>query len=201
MSINRVNISGRLTRDAEVRQTPGGLSVLSISVAVNDRRKNPTNGEWQDYPNYVDCTMFGARAESVAKFISKGSKVAIEGKLRWSAWEKDGQKRSKLEVIIDEIEFMSTQNQGNAAYANDGAQTYSMGQGQPNQYNQYNQSVPQSAQGGIPQGNPQMPNYAPQPMPAQVAPQPAVVTTQNQVAQDLGVDTSSPAYNEDEIPF
>lgn len=193
MSINRVNISGRLTRDAEVRQTPGGLSVLTISVAVNDRRKNPTSGEWQDYPNYVDCTMFGTRAESVAKFISKGSKVAIEGKLRWSSWEKDGQKRSKLEVIIDEIEFMSTQNQANPGFSNDGAQTYSAGQGNPNQYNQV---APQTGQAVMPQAG----NQAPQSM-AGNASQSAVVTTQSQIEQDLGVDTSSSAYTHDDVPF
>ena len=107
MSINRVIISGNLTRDPELRQTASGLPVLGFGVAVNDRRKNQQTGEWEDYPNFVDCTMFGTRAESVAKFLSKGSKVAIEGKLRWSQWERDGQKRSKIEVIIDEIEFLS----------------------------------------------------------------------------------------------
>lgn len=110
MSINRVVISGNLTRDPELRQTAGGLPVLGFSVAVNDRRKNQSTDEWEDYPNFVDCTMFGARADSVAKFLSKGAKVAIEGKLRWSQWEKDGQKRSKLEVIVDELEFMSRSN-------------------------------------------------------------------------------------------
>ena len=107
MSINRVLISGNLTRDPELRQTGGGTQVLSFGVAVNDRRRNPQTGEWEDYPNFIDCTMFGTRAESVAKFLSKGSKVAIEGKLRWSQWERDGQKRSKIEVVVDEIEFMS----------------------------------------------------------------------------------------------
>ena len=107
MSINRVVISGNLTRDPELRQTAGGLPVLGFGVAVNDRRKNQSTGEWEDYPNFVDCTMFGARAASVAKFLSKGAKVAIDGKLRWSQWDKDGQKRSKLEVIVDELEFMS----------------------------------------------------------------------------------------------
>lgn len=110
MSINRVIISGNLTRDPELRQTASGLPVLGFGVAVNDRRKNQQTGEWEDYPNFVDCTMFGTRAESVAKFLSKGSKVAIEGKLRWSQWERDGQKRSKIEVIIDELEFMSSRN-------------------------------------------------------------------------------------------
>ena len=112
MSINRVIISGNLTLDPELRQTAGGLPVLGFGVAVNDRRKNNQTGEWEDYPNFVDCTMFGTRAQSVMRFLSKGSKVVIEGKLHWSQWERDGQKRSKLEVIVDEIEFMSSRNGG-----------------------------------------------------------------------------------------
>ncbi len=110
MSINRVVISGNLTRDPELRATASGMPVLGMGVAVNDRRKNQQTGEWEDYPNFIDCTMFGARAESVSRFLSKGSKVAIEGKLRWSQWERDGQKRSKIEVIVDEIEFMTSRN-------------------------------------------------------------------------------------------
>ena len=107
MSINRVNISGNLTRDPELRQTQGGMAILSLGVAVNDRRKNQQTGEWEDVPNFVDCVVFGTRAEKLAQFLAKGAKVAIEGKLRWSQWEKDGARRSKLEVIVDEIEFMS----------------------------------------------------------------------------------------------
>ena len=107
MSINRVIISGNLTRSPELRSTSAGLPVMQMNVAVNDRRKDPNTGEWQDYPNFVDCTLFGSRAEHVAKWLSKGSKVAVEGKLRWSQWEKDGVKRSKIEVVADEIEFMS----------------------------------------------------------------------------------------------
>ena len=112
MSINRVNISGNLTRDPEMRATASGTQVLSFGVAVNDRRRNPQNGEWEDYPNFVDCTMFGTRAEAVSRYLSKGAKVAIEGKLRYSSWERDGQRRSKLEVIVDEIEFLSRNQQG-----------------------------------------------------------------------------------------
>ena len=117
MSINRVVISGNLTRDPELLQTAGGLPVLGFSVAVNERRKNQSTDEWEDYPNFVDCTLFGARAASVAKFLGKGAKVAIEGKLRWSQWEKDGQKRSKLEVIVDELEFMSRNGNQSAPQA------------------------------------------------------------------------------------
>ena len=107
MSINKVIITGNLTREPEQRVAASGTTVLSFGVAVNERRRN-NNGEWEDFPNYIDCTMFGSRAEAVGRYIGKGSKVAIEGKLRWSKWEaNDGSKRSKLEVIVDEIEFMS----------------------------------------------------------------------------------------------
>ena len=110
MSINRVNLSGFLTRDSELRTTQSGTGILGFGVAVNDRRKNPQTGEWEDYPNFIDCVVFGSRAEPLSKFLSKGTKVAIEGKLRWSQWEREGQKRSKIEVIVDEIEFMSRRN-------------------------------------------------------------------------------------------
>lgn len=112
MSINRVNISGNLTREPELRRTQSGMAILSFGIAVNDRRKNPQTGEWEDYANFVDCTMFGNRAESLSNILTKGMKCAIEGKLRWSQWERDGQKRSKLEVIVDEVEFMSKGQQG-----------------------------------------------------------------------------------------
>ena len=112
MSINRVAISGNLTRDPELRQTAGGMAILGFGVAVNDRRKNAQTGQWEDYPNFIDCTMFGTRAEKLQPYLTKGAKVAIEGKLRWSQWERDGQKRSKIEVIVDELEFMSQRQQG-----------------------------------------------------------------------------------------
>ena len=106
MSINRVCISGNLTRDPELRSTASGMAVLGFGVAVNDRRKNPQTGEWEDYPNYIDCTVFGARAESLSRMLAKGSKVAVEGHLRYSSWERDGQRRSKVEVVAEEIELM-----------------------------------------------------------------------------------------------
>ena len=112
MSINRVNITGNLTHDPELRATAGGTQMLAFGVAVNDRRKNPQTGKWEDVPNFIDCVVFGQRAEALSRFLSKGSKVAIEGKLRYSAWEnKEGQRRSKLEVIVDEIDFLSRQGQ------------------------------------------------------------------------------------------
>ena len=114
MSINRVIISGNLTRDAELRSTSGGTAVLSFGIAVNDRRRNPQTGEWEDYPNFIDCTMFGPRAEALSRYLAKGAKVALEGRLRWSQWERDGQKRSKIEVIVEEVEFLVRGGRGSA---------------------------------------------------------------------------------------
>lgn len=109
MSINKVLLTGNLTREPELRRTASGAAVLDFGIAVNDRRKNPQTGEWEDVPNYFDCTMFGTRAESVSQYIGKGSKVAVEGKLRWNQWQdrQTGQNRTKVSVVVEEIEFMS----------------------------------------------------------------------------------------------
>lgn len=113
MSINRVFISGNLTRDAELRQTSGGMQVLRFGVAVNDRAKNQQTGQWEDRPNFVDCVAFGARAEGLARVLRKGMRVAVDGQLRYSSWQaQDGSRRSKLEVVVEEIEFMSSRQGG-----------------------------------------------------------------------------------------
>lgn len=111
--MNQVAISGNLTRDAEHRATSGGTSTLSFSVAVNDRRKNAQTGEWEDVPNFIDCVMFGRRADSLQPYLRKGVKVSVAGKLRWSSWkDRDtGKSRSKVEVIVDELEFMTGRNE------------------------------------------------------------------------------------------
>ena len=119
MSINVVNISGNLTRDSELRRTTGGTAILGFGVAVNDRRKNQQTGEWEDYPNFVDCTMFGTRAEKLAGTLIKGTKVCILGKLRYMSWERDGQKRSKIEVTVDDIELMSRRETASAPVPED----------------------------------------------------------------------------------
>ena len=134
MSMNTCAISGNLTRDPILRTTQGGTKVLTFSVAVNDRRKNPQTDEWEDYPNFIDCVMFGNRAESLSNLIAKGHKVSVQGKLRWSQWEKDGSKRSKVEVVADEVEIMSRRGQQEAA-----------GQPQQQQANNYT-NQPQSGQ-------------------------------------------------------
>ena len=109
MSINSATISGNLTRDAELKTTQGGAQVLHFCVAVNARRKGQS-GEWEDYPNYIDCTMFGTRAEKLAPILTKGLKVAVDGSLSQYSWEKDGQKRSKVEVLANQIELLSARD-------------------------------------------------------------------------------------------
>lgn len=110
MSINQVTISGNLGRDSELRKTQSGMAILSFTVAVNERRKN-SQGEWSDYTNWIGVSMFGTRAEKLHDYLKKGTKVCVQGKLRYSEWERDGQKKSKVEVIADEIELMQKKPQ------------------------------------------------------------------------------------------
>ncbi len=189
MAINKATITGNITRDPELRQTQGGTSVLSIGVAVNDRRKNQQTGEWEDSPNFIDCTIFGNRATGVAPLLEKGMKVAIEGKLSQSRWQADdGTNRSKIEIIVDEIEFMSRQ-QGQTA-------------SKPVQPMQ--QPMQQAPQQFAPQAAPQpmrqqpVQQFAPQPMqqPVQAAPvQQAMPMMQQAAPQQV-----ASIYDED-IPF
>lgn len=142
MSINSVSISGNLTRDPELRAA-GQTPVLELGVAVNDRAKNQQTGEWEDRPNFVDCTVFGARAESLSRFLRKGDKVTVHGKLRYSAWEKDGQKRSKLSVVVDELDFMTRKGENAPQTAQQPA--YAPQQGYPQQVPAYAPTAPQTA--------------------------------------------------------
>lgn len=103
MSINHVVVSGNLTRDPDERRTASGMAILKLGVAVNDRQKK--GDEWVDYPNFLDVTVFGKRAESLASKLAKGSKVYVVGKLRWSQWDSNGEKRSKVEIIADTVEY------------------------------------------------------------------------------------------------
>ena len=118
MSVNRVTLSGNIGRDPEVRATQSGTSILTFSLAVNERVKKGEN--YEDYTNWVDVVVFGRRADSLGKILAKGMKIAIDGRLRYSTWERDGQKRSKLEVIAEDVDIMQrrdSQGQQNASYA------------------------------------------------------------------------------------
>lgn len=120
--LNTVTLGGNLCRDADLRATASGMAVLSFSVAVNESVNQ--GGEWSDYPNYIDCTMFGRRAEIVAPYLTKGTYVALVGRFHQNRWTtQDGQNRSKVEVRVDNLHFESRgeRNEGYAATQNCGS--------------------------------------------------------------------------------
>jgi single-strand DNA-binding protein len=105
-SINRVVLVGRLTRDPELRPLPSGLNVYGLRIACNSVRRD-TDGEFQEKANYFDVSVFGAHAEHVQRYTSKGSRVAIDGRLEWREWETpDEQKRQAVSVVADTVLFL-----------------------------------------------------------------------------------------------
>ena len=112
-NINRVVITGNLTRDPELRSTGTGTQVCSLRVACNTRRRN-TEGEWVDKPNYFDVTVWGAQGENCATYLRKGRPVAIDGRLEWREWEaRDGSgKRQSVEIIADSVQFLGSRDGG-----------------------------------------------------------------------------------------
>jgi single-strand DNA-binding protein len=108
-NINRVVMTGNLTADPELRSLPSGMSVCSMRIACNTRRKNASTGEWEDKPNYFNVTVWGAQGENVARYLSKGRPVAIDGRLEWREWEaQDGSKRQATDIIADSVQFLGS---------------------------------------------------------------------------------------------
>jgi len=115
-NINRVVLTGNLTRDPELRSLPSGMSVCSLRIASNTRRKDQS-GEWTDKPNYFSVTVWGAQGDNCARFLSKGRPVAIDGRLEWREWEaKDGSgKRESIEIVADSVQFLGSREEGAGA--------------------------------------------------------------------------------------
>ena len=114
-SYNRVILLGNLTRDPEVRYTPQGTAVCDVGIAVNERRKNAA-GEWIDEVVYVDVTLWGRTAEVAGEYLTKGSPLLIEGRLRLDTWEShDGQKRSRLRVVGERMQMLGSRGSGEGA--------------------------------------------------------------------------------------
>jgi single-strand DNA-binding protein len=106
-NINRIVLTGNLTRDPELRSLPSGMSVCSLRIATNTRRKDNSTGEWTDKANYFSVTVWGAQGENCARFLAKGRPVAIDGRLEWREWEtQDGHKREAIEIIADSVQFL-----------------------------------------------------------------------------------------------
>ena len=116
-NINRVVLVGNLTKDPELRHTGGGTPVCSLRIAVNGRKRDE-GGNWADKPNYFSVSVFGNQAESCAQYLSKGRPVAIDGRLDWREWEKDGVKREAVEIVADSVQFLGSRGDGDGGGGN-----------------------------------------------------------------------------------
>jgi single-strand DNA-binding protein len=124
VNINRVVMTGNLTRDPELRSLPSGMSVCKLGIACNTRRKDQGSGEWVDKPNFFNVTVWGAQGENAARFLSKGRPVAIDGRLEWREWEaQDGTKRQGVDIIADSVQFLGSRDDssGGGSFAGNGA--------------------------------------------------------------------------------
>jgi single-strand DNA-binding protein len=111
-NINRVVLTGNLTRDPELRNLPSGMAVCSLRIACNTRRKD-SSGNWVDKPNYFDVTVWGAQGENCAQYLSKGRPVAVDGRLEWREWDdKEGNKRQAVDIIADSVQFLGSREGG-----------------------------------------------------------------------------------------
>ena len=117
-NINRVVLVGNLTRDPELRSTPGGTPVCSLRIAVNSRRRDES-GQWIDKPNYFSVSVFGNQAESCSQYLSKGRPVGIDGRLDWREWQaQDGSKREAVEIVAESVQFLGGRDAGEAGGGN-----------------------------------------------------------------------------------
>ena len=152
--INSVTLTGRLTRDAELKYTQNGGAIVRFSMAVNRSKRNG-DGSWAEETSFIDCVYFGKGAESVNSYLSRGRQVAVSGELRQSRWEQDGQTRSRVEVFVNNLSLLS--QGGSKTQDGDGGSTfqrpatpyrenqnsYSKPQNQYNQQSQYQQTTVQ----------------------------------------------------------
>lgn len=127
-NINRVIITGNLTKDPELRSLPSGTSVCDLRIACNGRRRT-AEGQWEDDPNYFNVTVWGQQGENCKRFLSKGRGVAIDGRLRFREWESDGQKRSAVDIIAETVQFLG--GGGDASSGGGNGNSYARGASAP----------------------------------------------------------------------
>jgi single-strand DNA-binding protein len=116
-SLNQVTLMGNLTRDPELRTTPSGQNVVSFSLALN-RSYRDSSGEWQEATDYVDIVAWGPLAERVAQYMTKGRRCLVQGRLQSRSWEQEGQKRSKVEVLANDVTFLDSRGSADSEAEN-----------------------------------------------------------------------------------
>lgn len=110
-SVNTAILMGNLTRDPELRQTTSGKSVVNFSLALNSAYRD-NSGDWQEKTDYIDVVAWGPLGERVAQYLSKGRRCLVQGRLTSRSWEQEGQKRSKVEVLANDVTFMDGAGRG-----------------------------------------------------------------------------------------
>ncbi len=151
--LNSVCLIGRLTRQAEIRYSQaGGGAVVRFSIAVNRRKRSADGSGWEDEANFFDCVFFGRSAESINQYLEKGRQVSIVGELRQSRWEQDGASRSRVEIVVNQLNLIGGARQDGSPQGG-GQFTSAPQQGQGGGYGQQNQQSARSAGGAQ--------NYAP----------------------------------------
>ncbi len=126
-SFNQVILMGNLTRDPELRQTPTGQNVCSFSLALNRSYKDGS-GEWKEATDYIDVVAWGPLGERVSQYLSKGRRCLVQGRLQSRSWEQEGQKRSKVEVLANDVTFLDGRGgEGGDEGGNGGGASYSGG--------------------------------------------------------------------------
>ena len=104
--INSTILNGRLTRDSEVKFTNGGLAICTFSIASNKRKK--VGDQWEDEASFFECTLFGKYGETMSQYLAKGQQVTVQGELQQQRWEKDGDKHSKVVIIVSTVQLLSS---------------------------------------------------------------------------------------------
>lgn len=155
-SFNKVILLGNLTRDPELRQSPGGLAICKFGLAVN-RNFTKADGTPVEEVTFIDIDSFGKQAEVLARYLTKGRPLFVEGRLRLDQWEKDGKKNSRLTVVLENFQFVGGRDQGGAAAEGSGS---------------YDDSAPPPRSGGYSRGAPQGGGSNYRPAPAKPASQP-----------------------------
>lgn len=133
---NKVTLMGNLVRDPETRTTSGGQSVTSFGLAVNRTWRNAA-GEQQEDVDYIDCTAWGKPGEIIAQYMQKGRALLVSGRLSQRSWEQDGQKRSKVEVVVEDFNFV-----GDRGGSDDSGSSYSKGSGSSSSSSDTKKSAP-----------------------------------------------------------
>lgn len=138
--LNHVVLIGRLTRDAEIRYTQGGMAITGFSIAVNRRIKK--GDQWQDEANFFDCTLFGKSAESMTKYLTKGQQIAVDGELKQDRWEKNGEKHTRIQIVCNSVQLLGGKRDSQQSNDQPPSSVSEMGDNSPHYTQSFEDDIP-----------------------------------------------------------